>query len=67
MIAIFFFWRASWGCLFRENIFGIGEYLRVLILQDLPVRHLLDVMHCEKIVCDNILKTIMGEKDNAAS
>ena len=37
----------------------------IVCLQDLPVRHLLDVMHCEKNVCENILKTIMGEKDSA--
>ena len=35
-------------------------------MQDLPLRHMLDLMHCEKNVCENILKTIMGEKDTAA-
>ena len=38
----------------------------VLQVQDLPVRLLLDVMHCEKNICKYILKTIMGEKDTAA-
>ncbi len=27
------------------------------------VRHTLDMMHCEKNVCDNMVKTIFGEKD----
>jgi hypothetical protein len=27
------------------------------------MRHTLDVMHCEKNVCENMLKTIFGEKD----
>lgn len=27
------------------------------------MRHLLDVMHCEKNLCENVLKTLMGEKD----
>jgi hypothetical protein len=30
--------------------------------QDLPVRHVLDVMHCEKNICENILKTLWGRK-----
>jgi hypothetical protein len=29
----------------------------------LLVRHILDVMHCEKNVCKNILKFLIGEKD----
>ena len=33
-------------------------------MQDLPVRHVLDVMHCEKNITENILKTTFGEKDN---
>ena len=32
----------------------------------LPVRHVLDVMHCEKNLAENILKTVMGEKDTPA-
>ena len=36
------------------------------MVQRLPVRQLLDVMHCEKNVCDNILKTLLGEKDSPA-
>jgi hypothetical protein len=27
------------------------------------VRHTLDVMHCEKNICENLLKVIFGEKD----
>ena len=34
------------------------------IVQDLPVRHVLDVMHCEKNIAENILKTTFGEKDS---
>ena len=35
----------------------------VLYVQDLPVRHVLDVMHCEKNIAENFLKTTLGEKD----
>ncbi len=28
------------------------------------MRHVLDVMHCEKNLCENILRTAFGEKDN---
>ena len=37
-----------------------------MCLQRLPNRQLLDPMHCEKNVCENLIKTLMGEKDNAA-
>ena len=33
-------------------------------MQDLPIRNLVDVMHCEKNLGENILKTIFGEKDS---
>ena len=33
-------------------------------MQDLPVRHVLDVMHCEKNLAENILRTTFGEKDS---
>ena len=36
-------------------------------LQDLPLRHCLDPMHCEKNVCENIVKTLFGEKDNPST
>jgi hypothetical protein len=32
-------------------------------VQDLLICHLLDVMHCEKNLCKNIVRTIYGEKD----
>jgi hypothetical protein len=31
--------------------------------QKLLVRHILDVMYCEKNVCKNILKFLIGKKD----
>lgn len=37
----------------------------VLVVQDLPIRHLVDVMHCEKNLVENILKMILGEKDSS--
>ena len=37
-----------------------------IFAQDLPVRHVLDVMHYEKNLCENIVKTTFGEKDSAA-
>jgi len=38
-----------------------------MAVQDLPLSHLLDPMHCEKNVCDNIIRTLMGEKDSASA
>jgi hypothetical protein len=32
--------------------------------QDLLIRHCIDIMHVEKNVCENIIQTICGEKDN---
>jgi hypothetical protein len=36
----------------------------MITVQDLLVRHVLDVMHCEKNISENILKTAFGEKDS---
>ena len=36
-------------------------------VQHLKVRHVLDVMHCEKNLCENILKTLFGMNDNPGS
>ncbi|KAL3685350.1 hypothetical protein R1sor_003372 [Riccia sorocarpa] len=33
---------------------------------DLLVRHIIDLMHTEKNICNNLLKTILGEKDQPA-
>ena len=33
----------------------------------LPIRHLLDVMHIERNICDSLLKLLFGMKDTAAS
>lgn len=33
------------------------------VMQDLLIRHTLDVMHCEKNLCENIVKTLLGETD----
>jgi hypothetical protein len=35
--------------------------------QKLPVRHTFDAMHCEKNVCENLLRTLFGETDGAKS
>jgi hypothetical protein len=40
------------------------RFKEMLTLQDLPMRHVLDVMHCEKNIAENILKTAFGEKDS---
>ena len=32
-------------------------------LQDLPVRNLVDCMHVEKNVAENLIRTLFGEKD----
>lgn len=36
-------------------------------VQHFLVRHCTDAMHVEKNVCENVVKTILGEKDNIAS
>ena len=36
-------------------------------MQKLPVRHLLDPMHCEKNVCENLIRTLLGETDGVKS
>lgn len=36
-------------------------------MQDLPVRHVLDVMHIEKNIGESVLKFLFGEKDTAES
>ena len=33
------------------------------VVQDLLIRHTLDVMHGEKNLCENIIKTLFGETD----
>lgn len=36
-------------------------------VQELPVRHLLDVMHVEKNIAESVLKFLFGDKDSAES
>jgi len=36
-------------------------------LQYLKIRHVLDVMHCEKNLCENILRTLFGMNDSPGS
>ena len=36
-------------------------------VQDLPVRHVLDVMHVEKNIAESVLKFLFGDKDSAES
>jgi hypothetical protein len=38
--------------------------MNTLYVQDFPVRYTIDVMHTEKNVAENILRTLFGEKDN---
>jgi hypothetical protein len=49
----------------RECIFinFINLYDTRLPMQKLKIRHFMDVMHCEKIICKNILKYLMDERD----
>jgi hypothetical protein len=37
------------------------------LLQRLPIRHLLDIMHIERNICESLLKLLFGVKDTAAS
>jgi hypothetical protein len=34
-----------------------------VLWQLLLVRHTLDVMHCEKNICENMLKVVFGQKN----
>ena len=36
-------------------------------MQKLPIRHLLDIMHIERNICESLLKLLFGFKDTAAS
>jgi hypothetical protein len=36
-------------------------------VQNLLIRHLLDAMHCEKNLCENLVKTTFGHKDSYGS
>ena len=36
-------------------------------VQHLKVWHVLDIMHCEKNLCENILKTLFGMNDSPRS
>jgi hypothetical protein len=37
------------------------------LLQKLLIRYLLDAMHCEKNLCENMTKTVLGMKDSYGS
>ena len=39
----------------------------MVILQKLLARYLLDAMHCEKNLCENMTKTVLGMKDSPGS
>ena len=50
-------------------LFSLVEFFLMYIflcLQHLLVRHVLDVMHCEKNLSENIVKTTFGEKHSVA-
>jgi hypothetical protein len=39
----------------------------VVMVQKLLIRHILDTMHCEKNLCENMVKIVFGMKDNYGS
>ena len=41
--------------------------LPMCLVQHLLERHILDVMHCEKNLCENLLKTLFGMNDSPGS
>jgi hypothetical protein len=43
------------------------KFLFVKMVQNLLNRYLLDVMHCEKNLCENLTKTVLGMKDSYGS
>ena len=55
-------------CVHRFNSFhkhNVTHWI-LFLAQDLPCRHILDVMHCEKNICEALLKFLLGENDTAA-
>lgn len=46
---------------------GFVPTLLMLSMQDLPIRHLLDVMHTEKNISESVMKYLWGEKDTPES
>ena len=41
--------------------------MRNFLVQEMPVRHVLDVMHVEKNIAESVLKFLFGDKDSAES
>jgi hypothetical protein len=48
---------------FKFHIINMWAYM----FQKLLIRYLLDAMHCEKNLCENITKTVLGMKDSYGS
>lgn len=46
-----------------QGIANSSTHFPCFFLQDLPVRNLVDCMHVEKNVAENLLRTLFGEKD----
>jgi hypothetical protein len=49
-----------------NGYYCICDTLKTLCPQDLPIRNLIDVMHVERNVCENLLGFLFGSKDTAA-
>lgn len=52
-----------WDLLELNDVFVLVDSL----VQDMPVRHVLDVMHIEKNIAESVLKFLFGEKDTPES
>ena len=51
----------------RQIFYSSTNNSYCLIVQHLLERHVLDVMHCEKNLCENIVKTLWGMNDSPTS
>jgi len=70
----FEFWKLNISCIPKRcRTWSISTlcltctYNWRFLCQDLLERHLLDPMHCEKNICENILNTILGMHDSPGS
>lgn len=48
-------------------LFCLVIEFRCVCVQDMPLRHVLDVMHVEKNIAESVIKFLFGEKDTAES
>ena len=56
-----------WNNFFSESESVLNDGVLLFFFQHLLERHILDTMHCEKNLCENIVKTLLGMHDSLGS